>query len=191
MLAGGSVVAQKGRNKGVENGNPKGNHRGCGLHQQHLLGKLANRLRGLIDQAYLDGLRPDHWQAFFASQLQPGSLEARVAMLGPEAAGAVAYGAFIPPTGSQVPARGDGYVQALYVRPAFMRQGVGSGLLQAAEEGLRAMGYRTAFLYVLDTNEKARRFYEKQGYRWNGERLGCRAGEQELTDLCYEKPLGE
>ena len=39
--------------------------------------------------------------------------------------------------------------------------------------------------------EKARRFYEKQGYRWNGERLGCRAGEQELTDLCYEKPLGE
>ena len=93
--------------------------------------------RGLIDQAYLDGLRPDHWQAFFASQLQPGSLEAQVAMLGPEAAGAVAYGAFIPPTGSQVPARGDGYVQALYVRPAFMRQGVGSGLLQAAEEGLR------------------------------------------------------
>lgn len=112
-------------------------------------------------------------------------------MLGPEAAGAVAYGAFIPPTGSQGPARGDGYVQALYVRPAYMGQGAGSALLQAAEEGLRAMGYRTAFLYVLDTNEKARRFYEKQGYRWNGERLGCRAGEQELTDLCYEKPLGE
>lgn len=43
--------------------------------------------RGLIDQAYLDGLRQDHWQAFFASQLQPGGLEARVAMLGPEAVG--------------------------------------------------------------------------------------------------------
>ena len=113
----------------------------------------------VLDARTLDGLRQDHWQAFFASQLQPGGLEARVAMLGPEAVGAVAYGAFVPPTGSQGPARGDGYVQALYVRPSYMGQGAGSALLQAAEEGLRAMGYGTAFLYVLDTNEKARRFY--------------------------------
>lgn len=146
---------------------------------------------GLICQGYLDGLRPDHWKAFFEARLQPGVLEALVAMAGPEPAGAAAYGAFIPPTGSQGPARADGYIQALYVRPAYMGQGFGSALLQAAEEGLRAMGYGTAFLYVLDTNEKARRFYERQGYRWNGEQLACQVGEQALTDLCYEKPLGQ
>lgn len=52
------------------------------------------------------------------------------------------------------------------------------------------MGYVTAFPYVQDTNEKVRRFYEKQGNCWNGEKLDCRAGKQALTDLCYGKPLG-
>lgn len=56
-----------------------------------------------------------------------------------------------------------GELRAIYVFPAFWRQGVGKGLLQAALNELKAQGYVGAFLWVLSANERAIRFYEKMG----------------------------
>ncbi len=63
-----------------------------------------------------------------------------------------------------------GEIYALYVDPADWGSGVGRALLQAATEALALTGFRSATLWVLETNERARRFYEAAGWSWDGSR---------------------
>jgi GNAT superfamily N-acetyltransferase len=63
---------------------------------------------------------------------------------------------------------GAGEVYALYVDQQWWGQGVGEALLSAALDALRAEGYTEFVLWVLRDNARARRFYEKQGWRFDG-----------------------
>ncbi len=62
-----------------------------------------------------------------------------------------------------------GEIYAIYVRPSFVGGGVGRALLRAATDALRADGYRTIMLWVLESNTRAHRFYEAAGWRRHGE----------------------
>jgi elongator complex protein 3 len=64
-----------------------------------------------------------------------------------------------------------------------------TALLRAAEDSLRLQGYTHCFLYVLDTNIVARRFYEKSGYSWDGSGIDCPVGTVTVRDLRYVKEL--
>lgn len=55
-------------------------------------------------------------------------------------------------------------VWALYVRAEVYGAGVGHALLE------RAIGDAAAYLWVLDGNERATTFYERQGFRFDGRR---------------------
>lgn len=59
-------------------------------------------------------------------------------------------------------------VMAIYVEPPFVREGVGSRLLAAAEERAAAEGRRLMKIWVLEANPRARAFYERNGYRPDG-----------------------
>ena len=61
-----------------------------------------------------------------------------------------------------------GEVYAIYVAPEALGTGAGTALMERAEEELRARGYESAILYVLDDNPRARRFYERQGWELDG-----------------------
>ena len=58
----------------------------------------------------------------------------------------------------------DGEVDALFVHPARWRSGIGSALLARSLEHLEASGLERAKLWVLDKNDRARRFYEARGW---------------------------
>lgn len=58
-----------------------------------------------------------------------------------------------------------GYVWALRVLPVFQGQGIGTRLLAAAEEAIRARGLAAAEIGVEKDNPGARRLYERVGYR--------------------------
>lgn len=58
-----------------------------------------------------------------------------------------------------------GYLYALRVRPAWRGQGIGRGLLAAAEAHLTWRGFTTAVIAVAKTNTRARALYLQQGYR--------------------------
>jgi ribosomal protein S18 acetylase RimI-like enzyme len=62
------------------------------------------------------------------------------------------------------PAGGTATLARLYVRPERWREGVGSRLLDAAESRLRDRSVWLVRLLVLASNDRARRFYEAQGY---------------------------
>ncbi|HEV2148082.1 MAG TPA: GNAT family N-acetyltransferase [Longimicrobiaceae bacterium] len=60
---------------------------------------------------------------------------------------------------------GTGLLWAVRVLPPFQGMGIGSRLLAAAEEALRARGFARAEIGVEKDNPDARRLYERVGYR--------------------------
>ncbi len=55
-----------------------------------------------------------------------------------------------------------------YVLPGWQGQGVGRALWQRISTGLSARGYRTAILWTLRDRSPTRRFYEANGWRFDG-----------------------
>lgn len=63
---------------------------------------------------------------------------------------------------------GWGQLYNIYVVGRAWGTGAGSALWETAQAGLADMGYDQRQLYVLDTNDRARRFYEYKGWAHDG-----------------------
>ena len=77
-----------------------------------------------------------------------------------------------------------GEVYALYVDPAQWGAGYGAALDSAAREDLAEHGFPDAVLWVLEANERACRFYEREGWALDGGRrdhLGAPAVRYRVT----------
>lgn len=72
---------------------------------------------------------------------------------------------------------GTAELYAIYLEPEAYGTGVGRRLFAHAIGDLRERGYETATLWVLESNGRARRFYEVAGWRLDGatttERIDC------------------
>ena len=77
---------------------------------------------------------------------------------------------------------GSGELYAVYVLADAWGTGAGTVLMAAAVAALRGAGHAEAILWVLEDNPRARRFYEREGWRPDGARkedelLGVRVAE--------------
>lgn len=63
-----------------------------------------------------------------------------------------------------------GEIYAIYADPAVWSTGVGAALMAAALDHLRTAGFGAATLWVLERNDRARRFYERWGFHTDGGR---------------------
>jgi ribosomal protein S18 acetylase RimI-like enzyme len=91
------------------------------------------------------------------------------------------------------PANGEpeaGQVYAIYVHPDRWGAGAGRALMDAALAHLRAAGHRPVRLWVLDTNVRARRFYERCGFVLDGAAQTEEFGGAPLSEVRYTHPLG-
>jgi len=81
-----------------------------------------------------------------------------------------------------------GELVSLYVHPDYWGQGYGSALMEEVLNRMKTAGYPGCFLYVLRENNRARRFYEKHGFAWDGHSLEVSLTPSVvLTDLRYCK----
>jgi GNAT superfamily N-acetyltransferase len=64
---------------------------------------------------------------------------------------------------------GNGWLYAIHVHPEWHGRGVGSALMAVARASLRELGFVRASLWVLDDNERACRFYERDGWVVSGQ----------------------
>lgn len=152
--------------------------------------------RGQLPDAFLDGLseglsrRRESWRRTIAGgpDARPYSEgEVWVAEVGGELAGFVGIG---PPQQRADAQPGVGELYAIYVDARHWERGVGSALLAQATERLRAQGYTSAILWVLASNERARRFYEARGWRPDGGvKTETRPGGVELNEVRYRVDL--
>ncbi len=81
-------------------------------------------------------------------------------------------------------ADGSVYINNLHALPEHKGRGVGSALLDAAEQWARACGARAMHLRVLESNKPAIGFYESRGWRCV-ERLEDRWGDSPIVALIY------
>lgn len=82
-----------------------------------------------------------------------------------------------------------GEIFAIYVHPEHWDEGHGHALLVAGEAALVERGHERALLWVLEGNDRGRRFYERQGWAL-GKPIRVEAiGGVQVTELRYEKSL--
>jgi len=129
--------------------------------------------------------RVEHWERLLGER--PADRGALVAERAGRTVGLVEWE--IGPEGD----RAAGEVHAIHVAPEERGRGVGTVLLVAAVEAMRSLGVRRAILWVLDGNATARRFYERQGWVWDGTRierpLGGFADFPAVTEVRYTRGL--
>jgi GNAT superfamily N-acetyltransferase len=81
-----------------------------------------------------------------------------------------------------------GEIYAVYLLPEEWGRGGGRTLLERAVTALSAAGFEDASLWVLETNARARGFYEHEGWRHDGATKQERFGER-VTEVRYRRPL--
>lgn len=143
--------------------------------------------RGILPQAFLAGLSAEGRSAAFLDAIS-GRTGARVWVV--EARGRLLGFAVAGPCrdeGSD-PAR-TGEVHAIYTLPEAWGQGLGLALMERALAGLAAQGHREAVLWVLERNDRGRRFYESCGWAVvNAPRTVWKDGIA-LREIQYRRPL--
>lgn len=80
-------------------------------------------------------------------------------------------------------------VMTIYASPDAWGTGVGRGLMTAALEQLRAAGFVEVTLWVLDSNDRARRFYEQAGFSLDGATQDDDVRGTPITEVRYRRAL--
>ena len=134
--------------------------------------------QGLIDQNYLDNLSSGFWVPVLQ---QP---ERRTLLLLDQDAvvGVIGYCA------SRTPELADwGEISSLYLLCEYWGTGYGQHLFAHAVKALQEEGYHKLFLWVLEENRRAGRFYEKLGLQPADLHREQRIGNTAVREIVYCK----
>jgi GNAT superfamily N-acetyltransferase len=142
--------------------------------------------RTLLPEAYLQALRPeDRASAYDFAHVDPSRPRTIVATRGGEIQG---FATTAPARGSDdIPACGE--LCALYVDPDWWGRGVGRALLIAARAHLAERGFETAVLWVLSGNERADRFYRRDGWTPDGRSRTVPVWGVTIDEVRYVRPV--
>lgn len=75
-------------------------------------------------------------------------------------------------------------ISEFYVEPFFKGKGIGRALICEVISQAKEIGKKKIFLWVIKDNLSARRFYEANGFKHNGET--CLIAGTDKIDMCYE-----
>lgn len=136
--------------------------------------------KGIVPQKYLDELKEDFWVHTFTSWLQDNTVTVMVITDGECPVGVAVCG---PSRDKALPDWGE--IVSIYLLPEYTNRGYGSRLFESAMQDLRQSGYRDIYLWVLKDNQRARRFYEKQGFHCSKDEYPLKIMDKELVEVRY------
>jgi GNAT superfamily N-acetyltransferase len=123
--------------------------------------------RGLIPAEFLDDLDPrDRASRYTFEGDDPGAPTTVLAVVGEEGERVAGFVTFCPSRDADAPDLGE--IAALYVDPDRYRGGVGRLLMAEARRRLLEAGFGDAILWVLQGNDRAANFYEREGWIADG-----------------------
>jgi len=141
--------------------------------------------RGLLPQAYLDGLRvEDRMTRYTFDRTGPDQPATVVAVKDGAICGFATTG---PSRDRDVPNAGELY--ALYVDPRVWGLGVGRLLMAEARTRLRRQDFSEAVLWVLAGNDRAQRFYRADDWMPDGHGREHEVGGITVDEIRYRRPL--
>jgi GNAT superfamily N-acetyltransferase len=134
--------------------------------------------RELIPADYLQNLRDDHWVELFSTILSDGSTTTAWVVLQENKVIACA---------SVCPSRYKGYegnleLVSIYCLPEFWGKGCGHALIKEVKKYASENSFLRIALWVLDGNESAIKFYERQGFWANGGLLHVEIGGADMVE---------
>lgn len=132
--------------------------------------------KGLLPQAYLDTLSAEQW----ANRLGSPQRHSLVAEQDGKIIGTASYGA-----SRDAEFAGQGEIYSLYLLPGYRGKSYGRQLVNAVKGQLQSLGYKSAFLWVLEGNHRARGFYEKVGFTRSGATKNVEIGGKPVTEVQY------
>ncbi len=130
----------------------------------------------------LAGLSIDEREVRWRHNLADDAVVTTVAVDGGRVVGFAGVGASHAPDA-------DGELYAIYVAPDAWGSGAATALMDDALERLRGASCRDAVLWVLEDNPRARRFYEKHGWRVDGASRVDTYLDTDVTVVRYRIPL--
>ena len=147
--------------------------------------------RGKIPQDYLDGLDPARRAQVWRSVLgQDRPSRGGVLVAVAEGGGITGFASFGPSRDGDTDSRVTGEVFAIYADPDAWGTGTGRALMGSAVAELARLGYADAILWVLDTNDRARRFYALAGWEEEGTNKTDGSRGFDITEVRYRRTLG-
>jgi len=150
---------------------------------------------GLVPQDYLDALVPGDRLGLFQATLAAVAWPRRGVLVldatGPGAPGTpLGFVSLGPSRDEDADPALVGEIETLYLDPAAFGTGAGDLLMAGALRCLEEGGYRSATLWVLGTNTRARRFYARHGWHPDGALVRHDWGAFVATDVRYARALG-
>jgi GNAT superfamily N-acetyltransferase len=119
--------------------------------------------RGTMSDAFLDALdaagRASRWRA----RLERGFDAGQQLFVAEDGGALVGFAGIGPERGGPA-----GELYAINLEPRAWGSGIGAALLAHATRALAGLGHREAVLWVVRDNARARRFYEREGWRADG-----------------------
>lgn len=139
---------------------------------------------GVVPQEHLDSLDPAREALTWTGRLTRPRRPAAGVLVAETLEGIVAFASYAPGRTA-----GTAEIGMLYALPEVWGTGVGSSLLAAVVDELTEAGCTRATLWVLEANERARRFYEASGWRQDGAVEVDTSSGLPLIKLRYRRPL--
>jgi GNAT superfamily N-acetyltransferase len=145
--------------------------------------------RGLIPQAFLDGLdvaqRTRTWERALAETDNPRA----GVLVADDGRNVVGFVGYFPSRDPDADPDLIGEIGAIYLLPGAWGGGIGRRLMEAALGRLAGAGFTQATLWVLDSNDRARRFYEAGGWSADGAAKQDDSRGFPLSEVRYRRSL--
>lgn len=148
---------------------------------------------GIIPQAFLDALditeRAGHWRSILTGEITAPNVPRPTDFVVEDSSGLVGFANV-----GRFRGRPDdleaGELWAMYVHPDAWGTGAGDALMDETIDELIRMGVTTAYLWVLEGNGRARRFYERHGWTSDDVSETFDANGSQIPEVRYSRPIG-
>lgn len=138
--------------------------------------------RGIIDDAYLDGLSVEAGAARYLRSFAPDPAAGFTRVIADDRGRVTGFATAGIVRGGGPARRGEVYL--MYLLPDTWRHGLGTRLMRSMARGLDRRGMGSMVVWSLTRNEGACRFYQRLGGRKSDERES-QVGAQRLAETAY------
>ena len=150
---------------------------------------MAVQAEQKIPRDYLDGLDPAHRSQVWRRVLEQGQPSRGGVLVAVGDDGITGFASFGPSRDGDTDPQVTGEVFAIYAAPDAWGTGTGRALMGSAVAELARLGYADAILWVLDGNDRVRRFYALAGWGKDGARKIDGSRGFDITEVRYRTAL--
>jgi ribosomal protein S18 acetylase RimI-like enzyme len=136
--------------------------------------------KGIVPQEYLDKLKNDFWVPAFEKWISDNTIISKLVYADNEAIGCIAYG-----KSRDISLPDWGEIVSIYALPKYFGRGFGKALLVNAINDLHHKGFENIYLWVLEENLQAQKFYGKNGFSKSEDKLPYEISGEKLIHLRF------